>query len=199
VVTALLPEDDEARGLLALMLLLDARRPARVGTDRASGEEMLVPLDEQDRTAWDRDLITEGHALVRQCLPHGRPGRYQVLAAINAVHTEAPTFADTDWSQIVRLSDLLVTLEPSPLVEWNRTVTIGELDGPEVALARIDPLKLDTYHAWHATRAELLRRLNRLTDAAQAYEAAIASTANPAEQAFLRRRRDGLQPADVDD
>lgn len=191
VLTALLPEDDEARGLLALMLLLEARRPARVGLD-PDGEQVLVPLDEQDRTAWDRALIAEGHALVRQCLANGRPGRYQVLAAINAVHTDAATFADTDWSQIVRLYDLLVQLDPSPIVELNRAVAIGELDGPEVALARIDRLALDGYHAWHATRAELLRRLRRREEATAAYDAAIAAASNPAEQTFLRRRRDAL-------
>jgi RNA polymerase sigma-70 factor (ECF subfamily) len=187
----LLPSVPEVTGLLALMLLIEARRPSRL----AGGE--LVPLPEQDRGGWDRALVAEGHALVRECLAVGRPGRYQLLAAVNAVHTDAPTAADTDWGQISTLYDRLYALDPSPLVALNRAVVIAELDGPEVALAEVDRLPaqqpaLATYHAFHATRADLLRRLGRSADARAAYDAALAATANPAERAYLTRRRDQL-------
>ncbi|WP_134740497.1 sigma-70 family RNA polymerase sigma factor [Nocardioides sp. 503] len=187
----LLPSLPEVTGLLALMLLIEARRPSRL----AGGE--LVPLPEQDRGGWDRALVAEGHALVRECLAIGRPGRYQLLAAVNAVHTDAPTAADTDWGQIARLYDQLYALDPSPLVALNRAVVLAELDGPEVALAEVDRLParqaaLATYHAFHATRADLLRRLGRSADARAAYDAALAATANPAERAYLTRRRDQL-------
>jgi RNA polymerase sigma-70 factor (ECF subfamily) len=187
----LLPAVPEVTGLLALMLLIEARRPSRL----AGGE--LVPLPEQDRGGWDRALVAEGHALVRECLAVGRPGRYQLLAAVNAVHTDAPTAADTDWGQIATLYDRLYALDPSPLVALNRAVVIAELDGPEVALAEVDrlpaqQLALATYHAFHATRADLLRRLGRSADARAAYDAALAATANPAERAYLTRRRDQL-------
>ena len=135
------------------MLLLEARRPARVG------QGSLVTLDEQDRTRWDASLIDEGHTLVRGCLALNRPGPYQMQAAINAVHTDALDASMTDWSQIVRLYDQLMALAPSPIVALNRAVAVAELDGPEVALAAVDGLDLATYHAWHATRADLLRRL----------------------------------------
>jgi len=184
----LLPTDLEATGLLAMLLLTEARRGARV----RGGE--LVPLADQDRGGWDRDLIREGHALVRQCLAADRPGRYQVLAAINAVHTDAPTAAATDWSQVVALYDQLVRIDPSPIVALNRAVAIAELDGPEVALAEVDRLPLESYHAWHATRAELLRRLGRSADAAAAYDAALAVCDNTAERAYLTRRRTQLSP-----
>jgi RNA polymerase sigma-70 factor (ECF subfamily) len=180
---ALLPDEPEVTGLLALMLLTDARRPTRF----AAGE--LVPLHEQDRFGWDRALIAEGHALVRECLARNRPGRYQILAAVNAVHTDAPTAADTDWSQIARLYDQLLSVDPSPVVALNRAVAIAELDGPGVALALVDALPLDGYHAWHATRADLLRRLGRGAEAREAYDAAIATTDNTGEQAYLKRRR----------
>lgn len=152
----------------------------------------LVPLDEQDRAGWDRALIAEGHDLVRECLAINRPGRYQILAAINAVHTDAPTAQDTDWSQVVALYDQLTRFDPSPIVALNRAVAVAELDGPKVALALIDPLPLTGYHAWHATRADLLRRLGRSTEAKQAYGAAIAATQNTAERAYLSRRRGEL-------
>ncbi|WP_193614671.1 sigma-70 family RNA polymerase sigma factor [Nocardioides lijunqiniae] len=187
----LLPTVPEVTGLLALMLLIEARRPSRL----AGGE--LVPLPEQDRGGWDRALVAEGHALVRECLAVGRPGRYQLLAAVNAVHTDAPTASDTDWSQIATLYDQLYALDPSPLVALNRAVVVAELDGPEVALAEVDRLPsrqpaLATYHAFHATRADLLRRLGRSADARAAYDAALDATANPAERAYLTRRRDQL-------
>ncbi|MBO0842944.1 MAG: RNA polymerase sigma factor [Nocardioides sp.] len=192
LVTVLLPQDGEVVGLLALMLLTEARRRARVS---ATGE--LVTLDEQDRGAWDRALIAEGHALVRARLEavsagQARPGRYQVLAAINAVHTSAPDVRDTDWSQIVALYDELVRLDPNPIVALNRAVAVAELDGPEVALAQIDRLPLQGYHAFHATRADLLRRLGRSQGSREAYERAIDLAGNSAEKAYLTRRRDQL-------
>ncbi|MEV4703296.1 DUF6596 domain-containing protein [Actinoplanes sp. NPDC049316] len=186
----LLPGDGEVAGLLALMLLIEARRAARVSR---SGE--LVPLQEQDRGAWDRTLIAEGHRLVRERLAAGvAPGRYQILAAINAVHTWAREARDTDWSQIVALYDQLVRLDPSPIVALNRAIAVAELDGPEVALAVVDRLeaRLAGYHAYHATRAELLRRLGRSRESRSAYDRAIELAGNTAETAYLTRRRDQL-------
>jgi RNA polymerase sigma-70 factor (ECF subfamily) len=182
----LLPEEPEVAGLLGLLALTEARREARVRHGQ------LVPLDEQDRAGWDRGLIEEGHALVRGCLAINRPGRYQILAAINAVHTDAPAAPDTDWSQVVALYDQLTRLDPSPIVALNRAVAVAELDGPDVALALVDGLPLTGYHAWHATRADLLRRLGRSVEAKEAYDAAIATTQNSAERAYLDRRRGEL-------
>ena len=188
LVRALMPADGEVAGLLALMLLTEARRAARVS---ASGE--LVTLDEQDRGAWDRELIAEGHALVRARLASGQPpGRYQILAAINAVHTDAPDIRDTDWSQILALYNQLVRVDPSPIVRLNRAIVLAELDGPEVALAQVDALPLDGYHIFHATRADLLRRLGRSQESRAAYDRAIELTGNAAETAHLIRRRDQL-------
>ena len=186
VLRQLLPDEPEVTGLLALLLLLDARREARVRHGQ------LVPLAEQDRGGWDHALVAEGHDLVRQCLATGRPGRYQLLAAINAVHTDAPTAADTDWSQVVALYDRLTRLDPSPVVALNRAVAVAELDGPEVALGTVDRLPLAGYHAWHAARADLLRRLGRSAEAKEAYDAALAATQNTAERAYLSRRRGEL-------
>jgi RNA polymerase sigma-70 factor (ECF subfamily) len=186
ILRRLLPEEPEVTGLLALLLLIEARHEARVRHGQ------LVALDEQDRAGWDGALVAEGHALVRECLTINRPGRYQVLAAINAVHTDAPTARDTDWSQVVALYDRLVRLDPSPIVALNRAVAVAELDGPGVALALVDGLPLAGYHAWHATRADLLRRLGRSAEAKQAYDAAIAATQNSAERAYLSRKRDEL-------
>ena len=185
----LIPTEPEVTGLLALMLLTEARRPARV----AGGE--LVTLGEQDRGRWDRELIEEGHTLVRLCLAINRPGHYQLLAAIHAVHTDAVAASDTDWGQIAALYDQLYAVTPTPVVALNRAVAQAELDGPDVALAIVDRLALTTYHAWHATRADLLRRLGRSAEAAAAYDDAIASTDNSAERAYLTRRRGQL--ADV--
>ncbi|GAA1936838.1 RNA polymerase sigma factor [Kitasatospora viridis] len=187
---ALRPDDGEVAGLLALMLLTEARRTARVSPD---GE--LVPLDEQDRADWDRELIAEGHRLVRERLATGAaPGRYQVLAAINAVHTSARRAGDTDWSQVIALYDQLARLDRSPIVALNRAVAVAELDGPGVALAAVDRLdpELAGYHAYHATRADLLRRLNRRQESRAAYERAIELAGNAAEAAALARRRDRL-------
>jgi len=190
----LLPDEGEVTGLLALMLLADARRTARVSQ---AGE--LVTLDEQDRGAWNRTLVTEGHALVREriaAVAAGAepPGRYQLLAAINAVHTDAPSARDTDWSQIVALYDRLIVLDPSPIVRLNRAVAVAELDGPAVALAEIDRLgeTLDAYHAYHAARADLLRRVGRSDESRTAYDTAIQLAGNPAERAYLTRRRGQL-------
>jgi len=190
LVRALMPADGEVAGLLALMLLIEARRTARVS---ASGE--LVALDEQDRAAWDASLVAEGHRLVRERLSSGMPpGRYQILAAINAVHTSARDVRDTDWSQIVALYDQLARLDRSPIVALNRAIAVAELDGPEVALAAVDRLEdsLAGYHAYHTTRAELLRRLGRSQESRAAYGRAIALAGNTAETAYLTRRRDQL-------
>lgn len=186
----LLPQDGEVTGLLALMLLTEARAGARVSP---GGE--LVTLDEQDRGAWDAALLAEGHQLVRGRLATGMPpGRFQLLAAINAVHTSAREAGDTDWSQVVALYDQLVRLDPSPVVRLNRAIAVAELDGPAVALAVVDQLgeHLARYHAFHATRADLLRRVDRVDDARMAYDRAIELAGNTAETAYLTRRRDQL-------
>ncbi|WP_378739751.1 RNA polymerase sigma factor [Nocardia brasiliensis] len=184
LLTELMPDEPEAAGLLALMLLTEARRAARISTDGS-----LVPLPEQDRGRWDRKLIAEGHVIVRECLRRNQPGPYQIQAAINAVHKDAPSAAATDWPQIVRLYDQLSALAPSPIVSLHRAVAVAEVDGPEAALALLDDLGLDKYYLYHAIRADLLERLGRTTEAALAFEAAIARTQNAAEQAFLTRRR----------
>jgi RNA polymerase sigma-70 factor (ECF subfamily) len=190
LIRALLPGDGEVAGLLALMLLTEARRAARLS---AGGE--LVTLDEQDRAIWDAALIAEGHQLVRERLASGEaPGRYQILAAINAVHTSARDVGDTDWSQVVALYDQFVRLDPSPVIALNRAIAVAELDGPQVALAIVDQLedKLAGYHPYHATRADLLRRLGRSQDSRAAYDKAIELAGNTAEIAVLTRRRDQL-------
>ncbi|WP_043729984.1 RNA polymerase sigma factor [Kutzneria sp. 744] len=190
LIRALLPDDGEVAGLLALMLLTEARRTARVS---AGGE--LVALDEQDRGAWDTALIAEGHRLVRERLAAGvAPGPYQILAAINAVHTSARDIRDTDWSQVLALYDQLVRLDSSPVVALNRAIAQAELDGPEVALAAVDRLepRLAGYHPYHATRADLLRRLGRSRESRAAYDKAIELAGNTAETAYLTRRRDQL-------
>lgn len=190
LVRVLLPADGEVAGLLALMLLTEARRTARVS---ASGE--LVTLAEQDRGAWDAAMVDEGHQLVRERLAAGvAPGRYQLLAAVNAVHTSARDARDTNWSQVVALYDQLVGLDPSPIVALNRAVAVAEIEGPEVALAAVDRLAdaLADYHAYHATRADLLRRLGRSRESRAAYDRAIELAGNTAETAYLTRRRDQL-------
>jgi len=193
LIHALMPEDGEVAGLLALMLLTEARRTARVS---ASGE--LVTLVEQDRGTWDAALIAEGHQLVRERLAAAAagvaPGRYQILAAISAVHTSARDVRDTDWSQVVALYDQLVRLDASPVIALNRAIAVAELDGPEVALAAVGRLadKLAGYHLYHATRADLLRRLGRGQQSRAAYDKAIELAGNTAEIAYLTRRRDQL-------
>lgn len=194
LVRALMLEDGEVAGLLALMLLTEARRTARIS---AYGD--LVSLDEQDRGAWNTELIAEGHRLVRERLAAAAageaPGRYQILAAIGAVHNSARDIRDTDWSQVLALYDQLIRLDPSPIVALNRAIAVAELDGPEVALASVDRLEmgLKGYHAFHATRADLLRRLGRSQDARMAYDRAIGLAGNTAEAANLTRRRDQLR------
>ena len=186
----LLPDDGEVVGLLALMLLTEARRPARVSS---TGE--LVTLVEQGRGSWDVGLVGEGHRLVHQRLDAGEaPGPYQLLAAINAVHTSAREARDTDWSQIVALYDQLARLDASPVVSLNRAIAVAEVDGPDVALAIVDRLaeSLAGYHALHAARADLLRRLGRGREARAAYDRAIDLAGNSAEIAYLSRRRDQL-------
>ena len=191
---ALLPDDGEVAGLLALMLLTDARRPARV-----SRTGQLVTLAEQDRRAWDQILLAEGHELVRERVRVAAaggeaPGRFQLLAAINAVHTAARSLEETDWRQVLALYDRLVTLDPSPIVRLNRAVAVAEVDGPEVALREVDALgdALVGYPALHAARAELLRRLGRIAESCAAYDRAIALADNRAERDHLTRRRDQL-------
>lgn len=187
VLAALMPAEPEVMGLLALMLLVEARRPARA---TAGGE--LVPLAEQDRTLWDGPLVAEGQAIVRACLRRGKPGPYQIQAAINAVHSDAPRASATDWRQIVRLYDQLRAFDPGPVVALNRAVAVAEVDGPEAALALVDALPLGAYPLFHAIRADLLRRLGRTAGAAEAYDAAIALTENVPQRAFLLRRRAAL-------
>jgi RNA polymerase sigma-70 factor (ECF subfamily) len=176
----LMPDEPEVMGLLALMLLTESRRAARTGPDGA-----LVLLADQDRASWDRPLIVEGQGLVRRCLRRDQPGPYQLQAAINAVHSDAPIAAATDWDQILRLYDQLLTLSPSPVVALNRAVAVAEVQGPAAALAIVDVLDLGEYYLFHAIRADLLRRLGRDADAGAAYELAIARTGNAAERAHL--------------
>ena len=183
----LIPNEPEVWGLLALLLLTEARRQARTGLDGS-----LVLLADQDRGRWDRDLVAEGADLVRACLRRNRPGPYQLQAAISAVHSDAATAAQTDWGQILALYDQLIAIAPTPVVALNRCVAVAELRGPSEALALVDELDLDGYHLFHSTRADLLRRLGRRADARAAYDAAIARTANRTEQSFLRRQRDSL-------
>ncbi len=186
ILAALMPDEPEVLGLLALMLLTDARRPSRF-----SGGT-LVALADQDRSRWDHDLIAEGHDIVRRCLRRGRPGRYQILAAINAVHTDARTVGETDWRQVVALYDQLLVVDPSPVVELNRAIAIAEVDGPGHALEILDSLPLLGYHPYQAARADLLRRAGDTRAAATAYERAIELANNPGQRAFLRGRLDEL-------
>jgi RNA polymerase sigma-70 factor (ECF subfamily) len=187
VLTELMPDEPEAIGLLALMLLLESRRAARTSAD---GD--LVLLAGQDRGLWDRGLIAEGQDLVRRCLRRNQPGPYQIQAAINAVHSDAPTKDATDWGQILQLYDQLMAAAPSPVVALNRAVAVAEVEGPAAGLELVDELQLDGYYLFHAIRADLLKRLDHTAEAASAYEAAIARTTNAAERAFLQRSREAL-------
>ncbi len=187
LVVELMPDEPEALGLLALLLLTDARRAARI-----DDEGNLVPLGEQDRARWDSGKITEGHALVRRCLRRGAPGPYQIQAAINAVHTDAATASATDWHQILALYDQLTVLDPGPVVALNRAVALAEVAGPEAALAVVDGLDLPRHHLRDAVRADLLTRLHRPAEARTALDAALAGTANPGERELLIRRREAL-------
>ncbi|MGZ3666794.1 MAG: RNA polymerase sigma factor, partial [Ktedonobacterales bacterium] len=179
----LMPDEPEVMGLLALMLLAESRRATRTSPD---GD--LVLLADQDRSRWDRSLIAEGQAIVRQCLRRNQPGPYQIQAAINAVHSDAPAAADTDWWQILQLYNQLMSLRPTPVVALNRAVAVAEVEGPAAALALVESLDLGGYHLFHSIRADLLRRLGRNAEAARAYEAAIARTENATERDFLHRR-----------
>jgi RNA polymerase sigma-70 factor, ECF subfamily len=183
----LMPDEPEVLGLLALMLLTEARRHARTGPD---GE--LVLLADQDRSVWDRRLIAEGQELVRECLRRNRPGPYQIQAAINAVHSDAASAAETDWGQIVVLYDQLTAVAPSPVVTLHRAVAVAEVSGPAAALALLDGLELSRHHLFHAVRADLLRRMGRRDEAVMAYDAAIALAGNDSDRTFLRRRRASL-------
>jgi RNA polymerase sigma-70 factor (ECF subfamily) len=189
LVAALLPDELESIGLLALMLLTESRRAARVTTDGH-----LVLLADQDRTRWNRQLVQEGQTLVRHCLRRNQPGPYQIQAAIHAVHSDAAIAAQTDWPQILRLYDQLMAIAPSPVVALNRAVAVGEVDGAEAALAIVADLGLDRYYLWHAIRADLLKRAGRRLDAAAAYGEAIARTDNAAERAFLQWSREAVRP-----
>jgi RNA polymerase sigma-70 factor, ECF subfamily len=179
----LMPDRSEVMGLLALMLLVDARRAARV-----TAEGGLVPLFDQDRGRWDRRLIAEGQAIVRDCLARNQPGPYQIQAAINAVHTDAPTAADTDWRQILQLYDQLLAIAPTPVAALNRAVAVAEVHGPAGGLAAMEHLDLDGYYLYHAIRADFLRRLGRPAEAVDAYRVALAQSENAAEREHLRRR-----------
>jgi RNA polymerase sigma-70 factor (ECF subfamily) len=184
----LMPNEPEVTGLLALMLLIDSRRAARV-----SGNGDLVLLSDQDRGRWNRGFIAEGQALVRECLARRRPGPYQLQAAINAVHSDADHASETDWSQILTLYDHLMSIAPGPIVALNRAVAVAEVESPHAALTLIERLDLDRYYLFHAIRADLFRRLGRIGDARRAYDAAIALAGNAAEREFLRGRRAELR------
>lgn len=179
---ALMPDEPEVAGLLALMLLTDARRPARFAQGR------LVTLDQQDRLLWDRELILEGHALVRECLARGRPGHYQLVAAIGAVHADAATAEETDWGQVLALYDQLYAVTPTAVVALNRAVALAEVDGAAAGFAVVQGLHLEDYAPWHVTAAELLRRLGRHQEAAMAYGRALELTENGPERAHLEVR-----------
>ena len=181
ILATLMPDEPEVAGLLALLLLTESRRPSRTRPDGS-----LVLLGEQDRRRWDRALIKEGQAIVRRCLRRNQPGAYQIQAAINAVHADAATLEQTDWSQIVALYDQLIAIAPTPVVALNRAIAIAEVQGPAAALALVDELDLDHYHPFHATRADLLLRLGRDSEAATAYDRAAALAPTDAERAFLR-------------
>jgi RNA polymerase sigma-70 factor (ECF subfamily) len=181
ILAALMPDEPEVAGLLALLLLTESRRASRTRPDGS-----LVLLGEQDRTRWDRALIDEGQAILRRCLRRNQPGAYQLQAAINAVHADALTVEQTDWRQIVALYDQLLGVAPTPVVALNRAIAIGELQGPATALALVEELNLDSYYPFHATRADLLRRLGLNSEAAAAYQRAAAMAPTDTERAFLR-------------
>jgi RNA polymerase sigma-70 factor (ECF subfamily) len=186
----LMPDEPEVIGLLALLLLVSARQPAR--TD---GDGVLVPLREQDRSLWDQARIGEGQELVRFCLRRNTPGPYQIQAAINAVHSDAVRPTETDWRQILALYDQLLVFDASPVVALNRAVALSEVEGPAAGLAGVDGLPLESYYLFHAVRADLLRRLGRPSEAVAAYDAALARTENEAERSFLARARATVDPA----
>ena len=183
LLAGLMPDEPEPAGLLALMLLTEARRPARTDADGA-----LVRLADQDRSRWDDTLVTEGRAIVRACLRRNSPGRYQLLAAINAAHTDPVT----DWTQVLTLYDQLARLDPSPVIALNRAVAVAEVNGPAAGLHLVDSLDFDGYHLFHAIRGDLLARLGRAADARQAFQRAAELTGNQRERSYLLARRDVL-------
>jgi len=183
----LMPDEPEVTGLLALMLLTESRRASRTTVD---GDVVL--LADQDRAQWDQNLIAEGQALVRACLRRNQPGPYQIQAAINAVHSDAATAAETDWPQIVALYDQLLAFTPTSVVALNRAVAVAEVDGPSVGLALVDRLDLGAFYLYHAIRANLLRRLGRFGEALESYDAAIARAENLTQRTFLIRARGEL-------
>jgi RNA polymerase sigma-70 factor, ECF subfamily len=192
VLRSLMPDEGEVTGLLALMLLTDARRDTRSGPAGA-----VVLLEDQDRSRWDEDEVAEGLDLVRAAA-RAAPGRFLVQAAIAAEHARARTYDDTDWVRILRLYDLLLGLWPSPVVALNRSVAVLMVDGPQAALDEVEALatdgRLDGYRYLAATRADLLRRLGRQTESAAAYREAIALTSNAAERRFLEGRLAEVTP-----
>jgi RNA polymerase sigma-70 factor (ECF subfamily) len=183
LLAGLMPDEAEVAGLLALMLLTESRRAART-----TGDGGLVLLADQDRSRWDHRMVAEGQDIVRRCLRLGQPGPYQIQAAINAVHSDAPTADETDWAQILQLYDQLLSIAPGPVVALNRAVAVAEVHGPGPALTLVDGLDLPDYYLFHAIRADLLRRLGRGGEAAVAYQAAVARAGNAAERDFLERR-----------
>jgi RNA polymerase sigma-70 factor (ECF subfamily) len=182
-----MPDEPEVHGLLGLLMLIEARRVARTSPDGS-----LVLLPEQDRSMWDQALIARGRALVAACIRRNHPGPYQLQAAINAVHTDASSAAETDWWQILQLYDQLYAISPTPIVALNRAVAVAEVRGAAAALAEVDGLSIPEYHLYHSTRADLLRRLGRHREAAEAYDDALALAANVAERRFLEKRRRSL-------
>ena len=186
LLATLMPQESEILGLLALMLLIDARRRARV----VGGD--LVLLSAQDRTLWDESKMEEGRALMRICLARNRPGSYQLQAAINAVHSNAPSAEHTDWQQILELYDQLMSMAPSAIVALNRAVAVAQVHGVVPALQLVDAIDLPKYHLYHAVRADLLRRLGRAADAASAYRQALDNCDNKRERDFLMRQCQSL-------
>ncbi len=192
VVVALMPDEPEAMGLLALMLLSEGRRPARVDS-----HGLMVRLSDQDRSLWTRALIEEGHDLVRACLRRNQPGPFQLQAAIAAVHADSPSAEATDWSQIVTLYDQLYAIRPNPVVALNRAVAVGSLEGPSAGLDALTRVDLDGYQPYHAARADLLARAGRTDEALAAYTRAIELTSNPAEREFLERQRGNIADSEL--
>ena len=184
ILVQLMPDEGEAQGLLALLVLTEARAPARAAVDGS-----LVRLGDQDRALWTRSLIVEGHSIVRACLRRNMPGQYQIQAAIAAVHADAVTASATDWSQIVQLYDQLVGFTPTPIVALNRAIAVAELDGPAASLAILDQLDLDDYHLYHAARADMLQRLHREDAAVAAFDRALSLATNDVERDYLQLRR----------
>jgi RNA polymerase sigma-70 factor, ECF subfamily len=187
VLAQLMPDEEEVSGLLGLLILLHSRSDARVMADGS-----LVRLADQDRRLWNTDLVTEGQQIVAACVRRNRPGQYQIQAAINAVHSVAPSVAETDWRSIVALYDQLQVIQPTQIVALNRAVALAEVEGPAAGLAVLDTLDLERYHLFHAARADLLARLGRIEEAVAAYEAARDAATNPAERTFLQSQLEGL-------